>query len=178
MRFPTPLLAIVSLLGTACGGGAGGAAAPQTPSASAVCLPVAPMQLLVLEHGSEWEPVASLAADGSFSLSVNKRDRAVLRLAADELRDAQGAPKMSCDASRVLHMNGSALTMQFDASDALVGSGNDRSRIFVSDTGDVVVDFGGAPRAAPWRIAGVSPGTRRTAELLVLSTLASADWGR
>ena len=175
MRLLSTLVASVALFFTACGGGGGGAPG-QSPSGSGLCIPIAPMQLLVLEHGSEWEPVAVLAADGSISQSVTKSPGVAFRIVADELQDPKGAPKMSCDASRVLHMSGSQLTMHFDASDALVGSGGDQSRIFVSDAGAVEVTMGGASRPMPWRVAGMSPATRRTAELLVLATMASVDW--
>ena len=152
------------------GGSTGGAAAPS----SAICLPVAPMQLTVLEHGREWEPVAALAADRSITESVSKRSGVAFVLAADELRDAAGTAKFSCDKDRVLHLGDGALTMRFDGSDALVGG--DGSRIFVADSGDVSVALGGKDVRASWRIVGATAATRRTAELLVLATMASARW--
>ena len=163
------------LLLVGCGGGSSGAAT--SPSASAICLPVAPMELQALEHGSEWEPMAILAADGTISQSVSKNSGVAFRIAADVLQDAGGTAKMSCDANRVLHLGASPLTMHFDSSDALVGDGGDHSRIFVSDAGQVEVNLGGKSQVMPWRITGVSAATRRTAEILVLAAMSSARWG-
>ena len=159
---------------TACGGGSSGASSPRS---SAICLPVAPLQLQALEHGSEWEPMATLAADGSVSQAVNKNAGVAFYIAADVLRDARGALEMSCDSNRVLHLAGSALTMHFDGSDALVGDGSDSSRIFVTDAGQVEVNLGGKSQAMPWRITGVTAATRRTAEILVLAAMSAARWG-
>lgn len=140
-------------------------------------MPVAPMQLQALEHGSEWEPVAILAADGTISQSVSKNPGVAFHIAADVLQDPTGAAKMTCDANRVLHLGGSQLTMHFDGSDALVGDGNDHSRIFVSDAGEVEVNLGRKNQVMPWRVTGVSAATRRTAEILVLAAMSSANWG-
>lgn len=135
------------------------------------------MQLQALEHGSEWEPVAILATDGSISQSVSKNPGVAFHIAADVVQDPSGAAKMSCDANRVLHLGGSALTMHFDGTDALVGDGNDHSRIFVSDAGQVEVNMGQKNQVMPWRITGVTAATRRTAEILVLAAMSSASWG-
>ncbi len=160
---------------TAGGSGATGPNGPNGPTgSSAVCLPVAPMQLTVLEHGREWEPVAALAADGSITESVSKRSGVAWVIAADELRDRDGKAKFSCDAQHVLHLGDGALSMRFDDGDALVGS--DGSRIFVADSGEVSVALGGRAVPASWRVVGSSAATRRTAELLVLATMASARW--
>ena len=157
----------------ACGGGGA-----QSPSASGgVCLPVAPMELLVLEHGREWEPIASLAADGTISQAVNKNPGVAFQITADVLRDSHGAPKMTCDASHTLHLEGTKLSMVFDGADALVGTGNDTSRIYVHDDGTVDVSLGRGTKPMPWKISGVTPATRRTAEILVLAAMSSAKWG-
>ncbi|CAN5138967.1 hypothetical protein BH09MYX1_BH09MYX1_05370 [soil metagenome] len=134
------------------------------------------MQLLALEHGAEWEPIATLAADGSVSTS-RKHDAIAFLIAADEVRDAKGVAKFTCDTTRTLHVVSSPLSMHFDASDALVGDGNDTSRIFVADSGDVEVTLGGPSRTMPWKVTGASRATRRTAELVVLVAMTSA-WGR
>lgn len=162
---------VLLFVGCAASGGPGS----QSPSGGG-CFPVAPLQLTVLEHGSEWEPVAMLAADGTITASVGKSATS-FRIVGDTLQDGSGAPKMTCDSSRVLHVGSAAATMHFDASDALVGDGRDRSRIFVADSGDVEVALGGPSRPMPWRVVGVTASTRRTAELLVLATMASANWG-
>ena len=162
-------LALFGLLVLACNG----AASP----AGGACLPIAPMQLMALEHGSEWEPVASLAADGTVSQAVNKSPGVAFVLAADEVREPSGTAKMTCDATHVLHVAGSPHAMRFDDHDALVGTGTDSTRIFVRDDGSVEMSLGGATRQAPWKVTGVTAATRRTAEILILTAMASASWG-
>ena len=166
--------AFVSLLAAcgglvACGGGSEGARSPS----SGACLPIAPMRLLALEHRREWEPVSALAADGTISQRISKRASPTFRLQGDRLL-AAGAPSMTCTPDGVLHIDGMREVMRFDGQGALVTS--DGMRIFVADSGAVDFAMAGRSRAMPWRVEGVTPQTRRTAEILVLATVLSIDW--
>jgi len=138
-------------------------------------LPVAPMQLLALEHGREWEPVAALGPDGVIQQGISKRGpAAVFRIAGDEVFDMSGVSKMRCERDRTLRFAGTNLAMRFDERDALVAS--DGTRIYVRDSGEVEMALAGPTRVMPWRVAGISPGLRRSAELLVFATVASINW--
>ena len=136
------------------------------------------MQLLALEHGQEWEPMSALRSDGVVEQWVNKRAPAgQFRLEGDRLLAADGTLKLSCTSDGRVVTEGTTTVLHFDAGDALVG--DDGSRIFVSERGEVEVSFGRGrrPRSEiPLRVTGVSATTRRTAALLVLATIASIDW--
>jgi hypothetical protein len=136
------------------------------------------MRLLALEHGAEWELMSALAADGTITQTFNKRHPPSFRIERDRLvAGAGGAPSLTCDADGVLRMEGTKMTMRFDAQGALT-DGN-HMRIYVADSGVVEATLGGGEREGRrpgWRVEGVTPETRRTAELLVFASIASIDW--
>ena len=133
------------------------------------------MQLLALEHGREWVTVAALGPDGVIQQTISKSGpSAVFRIAGDDVLNPLGISKMRCGPDRTLRFAQSDLTMRFDERDALVTS--DGTRIYVRDSGEVEAALWGPNRVMPWRVAGFSPGTRRTAELLVFATVASIKW--
>src|SRR5262249_13970357 len=130
-----------------------------------------------LEHGTEWEAVSTLGADGLVSQFVNEHDpSAAFRLAGDRLLDPSGVTKATCMPDHALQLQGGTLALRFDADDALVDA--EGTRIYVADSTFVEVRHGTtiAVHEGVWRVAGMTPATRRTAELLVLATMASVDW--
>jgi hypothetical protein len=151
----------------ACGGEA------SSPSGG-VCLPVAPMQLIVPEGGG-WEPVAQLGPDGVIVQGVNKRPGPAMRIAGDQLVRPTGELFATCAPDRTLRF-GPTLALRFDAGDALVDPSTGQRSVYVYDTGEVDAGISGPARRMPWRVVGVSPATRRTAEVLVFAAMASIDW--
>jgi hypothetical protein len=145
-----------------------GARSPQ----GGTCLPFAPMKLLVQE-GDEWEPESWIDEQGVVTQTVSRRAGPVARLAGDTVLDMKGTVQLTCDASLVLHQKGSPFTMRFQQDDALA----DRyDRIYVGDDGIVEMAMGHKNQKAPWKVTAHLPEQRRTAELLVLITMMSADW--
>ncbi len=130
---------------------------------------------LEVRQGEAWKPVAWIDDDGTFHQTVNRRDRSTVRIVGDTVVGPSGRPGLRCDAARVLHEEGSPFTMRFGADDALADS---MDRIYVRDDGMVEGTFerGGVPHVAPWRVTAHLPAERRTAELLVLLSMMSADW--
>jgi hypothetical protein len=158
----------------ACGASLAACAGVRAPAGGA-CLPVGAMRL-EMRHGDEWEPVAWLDEDGGFHQEVNRRvPRAGGRVAGDAVVDATGKVAIRCDADHVIHQEGSPFTMRFGADDALADK---MDRIYVRDDGFVEASFLRAhpPEVAPWRVVARLPEQRRTAEMLVLMAMMSADW--
>ena len=175
MRLP---IFVISLVLAACGGGGGGAGGgggggSRTASGGA-CLPITPLRLLALEHGREWEPMSTLAADGTITTHFSKRTPLRFRIEGDRLVGSSG-PSMTCGPDGVVRIEGTQMTMRFEADGALVDGGG--MRIFVADNGAVDAALSrGASHPMPWRVEGVTPATRRTAEMLVFASLASVNW--
>ena len=115
-----------------------------------------------------------LAADGTLTQSISKRASPSFRIEGERLVASAGAPSMTCTTDGVLHVDGTQMTMRFDARGALTDGGG--MRIFVGDDGAVDAALGGESRRMPWRVEGVTPATRRTAEVLVFATVAAIDW--
>lgn len=142
--------------------------------ASGLCLPIAPMRLLALEHGREWEPMAELRGDGTIATTFSRRPSQA-RIVGDRIEGARGYA-LQCTTDGVLHLQGSPLTMRFDERGVLTDG--QRMQLFVGDDGGVVATMNGGPmRPMGWRVEGVTPATRRTAEVLVFAAIAGIDWG-
>jgi len=144
--------------------GCGGASATGSGSGGP-CLPIAPMRLLVLEHGAEWEPTIELRADGSLV-----RDNGVVgRIEADQVYGKDGRLKMTCAGRSIsVGSGGQGVKATFDG-DALVDA--DGSRLFVDDQGGVHWMRGGKDILGEARFDGRWRPARRTAAIVVLVTL-------
>lgn len=158
------VLAFLCLSFAACAPASGASA----PASSNACWPVVPLRLEGLEHGKEWEPQVLLDDDGSVH---NPRGPAFARIDHDRAETTTGT--MQCDADRSVHL-GAKAGLRYDATDALVS--ND-IRIYVADDGEVEVKSGakvliGNGAGGRARIVGDVKLARRTAELLVLLSLA------
>lgn len=162
-----PWIAFVVL--ASCGGPASTQTTPSsTGSATATasdfpCWPVAPMQLLALEHGAEWVPIAEIQGDG-WIYNTKKERHFVARVSNDALLDMHDVPNMTC-IHREIDIAGGQNKGHYDASDAYVDA---RTRIEVGDDGMVTLN-GSAPKSV--KVVGVVPKTRRTAVLLVIAAL-------
>ncbi|MBI2389639.1 MAG: hypothetical protein HYV09_08585 [Deltaproteobacteria bacterium] len=170
------LVVAVALSVCGCPRGANDASGASSNGSSAAassnaCWPITPLTLEALEHGAEWEPIASLQADGTFVRTEGRK--VIARLANDQLM--LGGDPLTCDAARTVRAGNAVKEAQYDAQDAFVDA---RTRIFVRDDGEIELTLGGEPmfdggkRRA--RVVGDVVHARRTAELLVLVTLASA----
>ncbi len=161
-----------ALVLVACGAASSESTAPAASSTSAAkpCWPVAVMRLSVLEHGSEWEPVAEMQGDGSIYNVTKGRPRFVGRVKDDALLDKHDVPSLVCVHDEVSSPAAPNMTpARYGQHDELVDK---RLQITVADDGtvDVVTGHGaaGAPRV---RVEGPIARARRTATLLVLTAL-------
>ncbi|MGZ3453265.1 MAG: hypothetical protein ACXVEF_26920 [Polyangiales bacterium] len=157
--------ALVLLLLASCGPRPGA----NSPTSGA-CWPVVPLRLDALEHGSEWEPMVWMEADGS--VHHTKTNSAYARVAPDRVH--LGDEDLVCAADRTITATKGASGMRYDASDALFV---DPMRIFVRDDGEVEMSQGtavifGAGGKGRARVVGDIRAARRTAELLVVLALA------
>jgi len=162
-------LACGALALTGCGGRAGTTAG--TSTGGGACLVVAPMRLLALEHGTEWEPLAELRADGTL---VRSPSSVVGSITHDQLLDRAGKPFLWCASDRQIHVAGHGPMAHFDADDHLVDA--DGSTLTIDDDGTVHWIRDGRDVAAGARLEGGYRGARRTAAFVVLATLFSAAW--
>jgi len=134
------------------------------------CWPVVPLRLEALEHGSEWEPMVWLEADGSVHHSKSNSNFA--RITPNRVEFP--GDNLVCNADHSVATTGGPSNMHYDASDALVE--ND-IRIFVRDDGEVEMTSGKTPVFGPngkgrARVVGDTATARRTAEVLILLALA------
>lgn len=143
------------------------AAPPQKTAMSAksgVCWPVVQLRFEALEHGKEWEPIVTLAADGA----ITHTQRGSLgKLEADRVITKSG--ELRCDAERVVHMTGNEGIARYDDTDTLLV---DNLMITIRDDGEVVMALDGKPGPRA-RIAGDLT-AKRTGALLALMALAGA----
>lgn len=164
----TKVRALLFLLAS-CAGGSSGGGLPQ----GGACLPIVPMTLLVLEHGTEWEPIAKLEADGTI---VHGKQGVVGGLGAEQMFDRDHKSVMWCAPDRTLHLPSRPGPMaRFDAEDRLVDS--DGSVLFISDDGMVHWMRGGRDILGNARFEPDVRGAKRTAILVVFATLANGRWG-
>ena len=151
--------------------------------AFAACWPIVPLELQALEHGREWEPVSRLAADGTIS---NPRGT-IGRISGDTLTIGAGqviflAGQCTGRRATVGSPLSPALKMvvSYDERDVFNEVGGSGARITVADDGAVEMQIGtGHPvlgRAGSGggavRVVGDVRVARRTAELLVFTTVA------
>jgi hypothetical protein len=155
-----------------CGGASpSGPASPSTtspPTTAGACIPVVPLRLLVLEHGREWEPIAALQADG---VVLRAKGGAMGRIANDQVTDMSGQPVFTCVGSE-LRVPGQTPTARFEPNGDLVDK---VIRIHVEPTGEIFMVTGGHPPQSMGRVEGPQQ-SPRTAAVLVLLTLANANW--
>lgn len=156
---------LLILLSLACTGGRGANAGSASSSASGACWPVVPLRFEVLEHGTEWEPIVMLAADGS--VTHVKKSAPFAHIAND--RVALKGGELSCDAQRVVHVAGTAGTGHYDAEDALI---MDPIRVVVRDDGRLEMTEGPKKGDFHARITGDYKNAKRTGALLMLLALA------
>ena len=152
-------------------------------AASAACWPIVPLELQALEHGREWEPVSRLAADGTIS---NPRGT-IGRISGDTLTIGAGQVILlsgQCTARSATL--GSPLSpalkmvVSYDERDAFNEVGGSGAQITVADDGAVEMKLhaGSALFGRPGsgggavRVVGDVRVARRTAELLVFTTVA------
>ena len=130
-----------------------------------VCWPIVPLRFEALEHGKEWEPIVTLAADGAIT---HTKGGALGTLAGDRVTTKSG--ELRCDAERVVHMTGSGEGIaHYDDTDTLLV---DNLMITIRDNGEVVMALDGKPGPRA-RIAGDLT-AKRTGALLALMALAGA----
>ncbi len=132
------------------------------------CWPVAPMRLVVEQDGQQ-KPVAEMIGDGSmYSLKRGER-HFVGRISNDSVLDVHDTPSMTC-IHREIDMVGGGNKGRYDEQDAYVDS---RTRIAVGDDGAITLTMGAHPPQTSGRVEGVTPKTRRTAVVFVMSVLVS-----
>jgi len=163
--------ALLFVFAMACGGDAataGPADHPQVTKTGDIadpCWPVAPMRIVVDE-----KPYAEMAGDGSmYRLSRDER-HFLGRVANDAVLDAHDTPSMTC-IHKEIDIVGGSFKGKYDERDAYV---DERTKIEVG--GDGTITFTGDGRAQTrGRVEGVTPRTRRTAVLFVMTALLSAS---
>ncbi|MBK7402498.1 MAG: hypothetical protein IPJ34_41275 [Myxococcales bacterium] len=171
---PVVLLALLVL--SACGGrgarngsdGAGGASS----AVDGACWPVRALRLDALEHGSEWEPMSAVEADGQI-VHLAKGRRPMGRLVNDQLLAASGKVIGACNDHHEIVFDGTTSKARFDAEGAFV---ENEVRILVADDGVVHMTSRGKTIFGPGgkgqaRVVGPVSEARRTAALLVLLSL-------
>jgi hypothetical protein len=127
------------------------------------CWPVAPMRLVALEHGTEWEPMAEMTGDGS--IYVLKKERKFFgRVSNDALMDAHETPTLTCT-HREVGLPGNAMKGRYDDHDAYVDG---PTTIAIADDGMVTMNGRGDGKV---KIEGPLPKTKRTAVLLVIAAM-------
>ena len=167
------LCGVLGCGGGAAEGGGGGGAVPG--AAGGACLPVAPMELVVLEHGSEWEPIARLLPDGTV---VNKHGP-VGSIAQDQFFDRAHASVFWCAPDRTLHIRARPEAIaHFDAQDRLVDP-KDPGGVWVDDAGGLhAIGPGGRDMFdGKARFVGGYAGARRTAVMVYFAAMSGARWG-
>jgi hypothetical protein len=153
-----------------CGGSSANTSESATTNRNAtgandVCWPVAPMRLVALEHGAEWEPIAEMTGDGSiYSLKKGGRKFAG-RVSNDALLDAHETPSLSC-VHREVGLPGVTNKGHYDMDDTYVDG---PTRISIGDDGMVALNGRSDGHV---KIEGPLPKGRRTAVLLVIAALA------
>ena len=184
---------VVSLMWMRAGGFLGGAIALAAcastgptagrGSASDACWPIVPLEVQALEHGREWEPVSWLGADGT----ISNRRGPIGRIAGDTLTIGAGqaiALSGKCTGRRATL--GSPLNpalkmvVSYDESDAFEEMEGRGARITVAADGAVEMRIrAGQPMfgrpgsgGGAVRVVGDVHGARRTAALLVFTTVA------
>lgn len=145
-----------------------GSATNNAPLQKRACIPVVPVRLLVLEHGSEWEPMADLLADGTI---VYAGKSAVARIANDQVADLRGQPVFAC-VNGELRAPGHTRAAHFEPNGDLVDS---MMRIHVEPTGQVFMATGGRPPQSMGCVEGPQQ-SPRTAAILSMVTLAYGNW--
>jgi len=126
------------------------------------CWPVAPMRLVALEHGSEWEPMAEMTGDGS--IYVLKKGRKFFgRVSNDALMDAHETPTLSC-VHREVGLPGVTNKGRYDDHDAYADG---PTTIAIADDGMVTMNGHGEGHV---KIEGPMT-AKRTAVLLVIAAM-------
>jgi hypothetical protein len=139
-----------------------------TNAALSACIPVVPLRLLVLEHGSEWEPIADLQPDGTVYYG---KKSAVARIANDQVSDIRGQPIFQCVNGELL-VPGQHPRARFEPNGDLVDA---MMRIHVEPNGMVFMVTGGNAPKPMGRVEGPQQ-SPRTAAILVLIALANGNW--
>jgi hypothetical protein len=160
-------LPITILLGVlmACGGATSNdtAHAANTSTTDGACWPVAPMRLVALEHGAEWEPMAEMTGDGSIYV-LKKEKKFFGRVSNDAMLDAHETPVLTCT-HREVGLPGNAMKGKYDDHDAYVDG---PTTISVGDDGMVTMNGHGEGHV---KIEGPLPKAKRTAVLLVMAAM-------
>lgn len=157
---------VLALFG--CGGNANSTSTSANAPGPQACLPIVPLRLLALEHGREWEPVAELRSDGTL---VSAKAGPIGHIENDRVYDVQNRAFLEC-VGRDLRVPGQPLTAHFDANDDFV---DQRSRIHVTDNGEVLMSMGGGPPQSMGRVEGPTRAPR-TVAMLVFAALAAGRW--
>ena len=127
------------------------------------CWPVAPMRLVALEHGTEWEPMAEMTGDGS--IYVLKKGRKFFgRVSNDAVMDAHETPTFTC-VHREVGLPGVSNKGRYDDHDAYVDG---PTTIAIADDGMVTMNGQGEGKV---KIEGPLPKAKRTAVLLVMAAM-------
>ncbi|HEY2364779.1 MAG TPA: hypothetical protein VGH87_00290, partial [Polyangiaceae bacterium] len=134
-----------------------------TNASSNPCWPVAPMRLVALEHGTEWEPMAEMTGDGSIYV-LKKEKKFFGRVSNDAMLDAHETPVLTCT-HREVGLPGNAMKGKYDDHDAYVDG---PTMIVVADDGMVTMNGHGEGHV---KIEGPLPKAKRTAVLLVMAAM-------
>jgi len=129
------------------------------------------MRLLVLEHGTEWEPISELRADGTI---VHGKRGVIGGIGAEQLWDRDHQSVMWCAPDRTIQLKAQGPMAHFDASDRFID--NDGSVLFVGDDGVVHWIRGGKDILGNARFEGGYASAKRTAALVVMATLGAGRW--
>lgn len=134
------------------------------------CWPIAAFRIEALEHGTEWEPVFEVRADGSVYRS-GKRDTPRARFSGDAftILMGDGERTLTCGGDHVVVQAGTKYRLPYDERDALTEG---ESTVYVAADGEVhktmrghvVLGPGGQGRA---RVVGDVGRIRRAAEMVL-----------
>jgi hypothetical protein len=136
-------------------------------------LPIVPMELVALEHGSEWEPMATLAPDGTI---LQGRRKPIGAIGGDQLFDGSRRSVMWCAPDGTVRAPGASQPIaRFDAQDRLLDA-HDGSVMWIDDNGFVHRERGVDPFRGSVRFVGGYASAKRTAIVVFLSTFMNARW--
>ncbi len=149
----------------ACGGGDATSAPADHPAVTKTgaiadpCWPVAAMRISV-----DGKIVAEMQGDGSMYATGRTQKYFAGRIANDAVLDAHDTPSMTC-IHKEIDIVGGAFKGKYDERDAFVDA---NMKIEIGDDGAITFT-GHAPTR--WRVEGITPRTRRTAVIFVMSVL-------